>query len=121
MRLMIQLADGPDTEGSVRSLHDWLLMDRNVRQNATVGLTSSRPPVPGAQGTVIDVVSLVVQAGLSAGSLGIAIAAWRAARPQAPSVTVESPDGRRITISGASADEAREMLRPLLGEEEADE
>ncbi|MFC8533525.1 hypothetical protein ACFUJY_06145 [Streptomyces sp. NPDC057249] len=109
---------GESAEDEVRSLHDWLLLDRSFRRDAQVELASSSVPVPGQQGAVLDLVSVVLSNGISATSLGVSVASWRATRPQEPTITVERADGSKVTISGSSRDEAQRLLEQLLGEQQ---
>lgn len=117
LELWIRLAGGP-AEDEARSLHDWLLLDRNIRRAGRIALTASAPTVQGAQGAgVLDLVSLVLGSGFSAASLGVSIASWRATRPQRPVVTVERADGSKVTLTGTSPHEAQRLLEQLLGEQ----
>ncbi|MEU0953690.1 effector-associated constant component EACC1 [Streptomyces niveus] len=104
-------------EDEARSLHDWFQADRALRRSSRIEMLSSKKPVAGAQGTVLDLVSLVFSSGFSAASLGISVASWRATRPQQPTVTLERPDGRTVTISGTSASETQRMVEQLFGED----
>ncbi|MFI9100527.1 hypothetical protein ACIGXA_08360 [Streptomyces fildesensis] len=116
MQIALRLQGG-EPEESLRSLRDWLLADRTVRRDipqATLG--SSLAPEPGQQGSVIDVLSLIVNSGLSAGSLAVSVATWRATRPGVSTVTIERADGASVTISHAEPDEAQRLVRELLGE-----
>lgn len=109
---------GDSSEEEVRSLYDWLLLDRGIRRAARVEVGSSAVSMPGQQGAVLDLVSLVITGGLSAGSLGVSIATWRATRPQEPTITVERADGGRVVITGTSRDEAQRLLEHLLGDQQ---
>ncbi|WP_329549989.1 hypothetical protein OG548_45785 [Streptomyces sp. NBC_01356] len=114
---MFRVAGG-SAEEEARSLHDWLLLDRNVRRSGHIEMASSSPPAPGRQGAaILDLVSLVLGTGINAASLGISIATWRTTRPQQPTVTVERADGSKVTIAGASPHEAQRLLEQLLGEQ----
>ena len=104
-------------EENLRSLYDWLMDDRPLRRGVQMELGCSRPPDPGRQGPVFDLVSLILGSGFNAASLGVAIASWRASRPTAPSVLVERPDGTRVTISGASPQEEQRLLHELLDDQ----
>ncbi|WP_408993385.1 effector-associated constant component EACC1 [Streptomyces europaeiscabiei] len=115
MQVTLQVA-GDLAEEETRSLYDWLLLDRVVRREARVEMGSSSAPVPGQQGAVLDLVSLVLSTGISAASLGVSIASWRATRPQEPTVTVERFDGSKVTITGTSREEAQRLVEQLLGE-----
>lgn len=75
---------------------------------------SSPPAAPGHQGTVLDVLSLALSSGFSAASLALTVAQWRSTRPEPPSLVLERPDGTRIRISGASAEETAQAVRRLL-------
>jgi hypothetical protein len=117
MQVMFRFA-GDSAEEQARSLHDWLLLDRDIRRAGVLEMTSSSASVAGQQGaTILDLVSLVLGNGISAASLGVSVASWRATRPQQPTITVERADGSKVTISGTSSDEARRLLEQLLSEQ----
>ncbi|WP_434099572.1 effector-associated constant component EACC1 [Streptomyces sviceus] len=117
MRVMFRFA-GDAAEEQARSLHDWLLLDRDIRRAGVLEMASSSASVAGQQGTTIfDLVSLVLGNGISAASLGVSVASWRATRPKEPTITVERADGSKVTISGTSSDEARRLLEQLLSEQ----
>ncbi|MFD7840561.1 hypothetical protein [Streptomyces sp. NPDC059761] len=115
LRVMLRI-DGDEAEDDVRSLYEWLLLDRPLRREAQIGMASSTPPVAGHQGATLDLVSLVISSGLGAGSLGVAIATWRSTRPQEPTVTVELANGAKVTISGASQNEAQRLVDQFISE-----
>ncbi|QKW06150.1 hypothetical protein HUT18_06775 [Streptomyces sp. NA04227] len=113
MRLELRFPDGELAEEELRSLHMWLLADPAARRHAGPELGTSRAPVPGAQGDLLDVVSLVVGSGFNAATLALSLVAWRGTRPQQPTMTVERPDGMRITVAYSSAEEARRLIESL--------
>ncbi|MBO8203505.1 hypothetical protein JW613_35285 [Streptomyces smyrnaeus] len=115
MQVTIRVDDA-SREDEISSLHDWFRTDRALRRVAQIEMVSSTPPIHGAQGTLLDAISLVVGSSFSAASLGLAIATWRSTRPQQPTVTVERPDGIKVTISDASSDEAQRLVERLLSE-----
>ncbi|MGW1811710.1 effector-associated constant component EACC1 [Streptomyces sp. NPDC002078] len=117
MQVTLRIA-GDSTEDEIRSLYDWLLLDRVVRREARVEMGSSSAPVPGQQGAVLDLVSLVLSNGISAASLGVSIVSWRATRPQEPTITVERADGSKVTITGTSREEAQRLVEQLLCEQQ---
>ncbi|MFF3644462.1 hypothetical protein [Streptomyces sp. NPDC002564] len=114
MRLELSLPGTGVPEEELRSLHGWLLSEPAARRHARPELGASQPSPPGAQGDLIDLVSLLVGSGFSAASLALSLHAWRATRPQGPTITVERPDGQRITLSAATAEEARLLLASLV-------
>ncbi|MCX5063829.1 hypothetical protein OOK12_44040 [Streptomyces sp. NBC_00452] len=116
LQVALRVVDG-SVEDEARSLYDWLLLDHGVRRSARIELGASAQPVPGAQGAVVDLVSLILGSGFSAASLGVSVASWRSTRPQQPTVIVERADGSKVTISGASASEVQRLVELLIGEE----
>lgn len=116
MRVRLSVG-GATTEEELRSLHAWLLADSRARRYAEVQWDTAAQTPPGGMGELLDVVTLVIGSGFSATSLAVSIAQWRNTRGEStPSVTVERPDGMRVTISDAPADEAEQMLRIALGD-----
>ncbi|MFC9602340.1 hypothetical protein ACFTTN_02575 [Streptomyces niveus] len=113
MRLCVGLADEGTAERELLSLHTWLLAEPAARRHARPVLDTAGSPQAGAQGDMIDLVSLVVNSGFSAASFALSLAAWRATRPGQPVVTVERPDGARITIADSSPEETRRLLESL--------
>jgi hypothetical protein len=109
---------GEDQESHLRSLYQWLLSDRSVRRDINVTLGSSMPPSPGSQGTVVDIISLVLGSTFNAGSLAFSLAAWRESRSDRPVVTVERPDGVKISITQNSSTEVQRILSELLGHQD---
>lgn len=69
----------------------------------------------GDMGIVIDVLTLVVGAGLSASQLVIAIAQWRQSLPSAPAVSIaqKSPDGTTLTIETSDPQALAELISAL--------
>ncbi|MFB7091408.1 hypothetical protein [Streptomyces sp. NPDC056296] len=102
-----------DSERQLRSLYEWLLADAACRRHACPALGSGTAAVPGAQGGLIDVLSLVLGTGFNAASLAVAVAAWRRSRPGTPTLVVERPDGTRIVLTGAAGEEAGRLLAEL--------
>ena len=101
-------------ESELQSLHRWLLEDPEARRFAGVRLEPA-PPTPGTMGTGLDVLTLVLGSGFSAASLGVTIAQWRGALGHVPgrTVTLERPDGSRLTIEGATREDTESVLRFL--------
>ncbi|MFF7473940.1 hypothetical protein [Streptomyces sp. NPDC008092] len=117
MEITISVGSGVHGGRELRSLHDWLSADRSVRRTARLVLASSGPPVPGAQGEVLDVLTLTLDTGFQAAQFALAVAQWRAVRPDRPTVTVRRSDGTSVSVSDASAEEAALLLGRLLDDE----
>ncbi|QOV37747.1 hypothetical protein IM697_04820 [Streptomyces ferrugineus] len=100
-------------EAELRSLHSWLRSDRRTSRLAAPQLGAVDPPVPGAQGSVIDVLSLVLGSTFNAASLAVSLMSWRATRPQRPILTVRRPDGTTVEINTDSLAEAQALLERL--------
>ncbi|MEU9187102.1 hypothetical protein AB0D14_21680 [Streptomyces sp. NPDC048484] len=116
VRLQLGFRDVRGPEAELRSLYMWLMADPAARRHAKPTLGASHPSTPGAQGDVLDLVSLVVSGGFSAASLAMSLVAWRATRPLHPSVTVDRPEGLTVTISGSSPEEARRLVELLVAD-----
>lgn len=110
--------EGNCVEEDIRSLYDWLLLDRAVPREVRIEMGSSSLAVPGHQGAALDLISVVVNSGISTASLGVSIASWRTTRPQEPTITVERADGSKIVIAGTSRDEAQRLIEQLLGDQQ---
>ncbi|MFD4830099.1 hypothetical protein ACFWPV_09630 [Streptomyces uncialis] len=114
----VDLEEAASAEQEVRSLYEWLLADAACRRHARPALGSGAVAVPGAQGQLIDVLSLALGTGFNAASLTVAIAAWRRSRPGTPTLIVEHADGTRTILTGA-ADEDSGRLTAGLEQERA--
>ncbi|MFJ9105634.1 hypothetical protein ACIRJM_45125 [Streptomyces sp. NPDC102405] len=113
VQAMIRVAtEKPLLETEAYSLYDWLRQESKIRKTAKLSMGSFEAPVPGAQGPLLDLVSLVVGSGFSAASLVVSIATWRDTRPQSPTVTVER-DGITVTVGG-SLEETQRLMEKLL-------
>ncbi|MCG3039681.1 hypothetical protein L7D48_03695 [Streptomyces sp. S1A] len=93
----------------------WLEVDSAVRRHAQVVRGSARPAIPGQQGDLLDLITLLVSSGFSAASLAVSIASWRASRPSPPEAIIMRVAGEQTEIPGdASREEAEAMIRRLL-------
>ncbi|MGW1375198.1 effector-associated constant component EACC1 [Streptomyces sp. NPDC002446] len=120
MRVEI-IVDGDGAEltpatGSLASLYRWLIQDPDVAQQAEVSLGTG-PARPGAMGGAFEVINAVVTHGIALGSLAVACATWRAARPSAPAVRIER-DGVTVTVEDGSPETVRRIV-DALGEPQA--
>ncbi|WP_353962690.1 hypothetical protein [Streptomyces sp. NBC_00249] len=71
----------------LRSLHNWLQADTDVRRSSSLTL-QEHPPEPGQMGGLLDVIQLVSDNGWSAASFVVALAAWKRTRPQDPRIEI---------------------------------
>ncbi|MGI5352006.1 effector-associated constant component EACC1 [Streptomyces sp. CA-250714] len=100
---------GDDTTVTA-DLYQWLRDDPGIRRHAELELVST--PGDGTAMGALEVISLVLDQGFAAANLGFAYAAWRAARPTAPPLTV-TVEGRQLTVSGGSEEEVARLVRAL--------
>nr|WP_223184150.1 hypothetical protein [Streptomyces sp. CBMA152] len=115
-KIEIRVRGAADPETELRSLLKWLHADDEVRRDVHGTLAGSAPADPEHMGALLDVISLVVSGGLSAGQLVLAVDQWRTARRASPRVVVRR-DGVEIEIDGADpATIAR--ITALLADEE---
>ncbi|MFD4522763.1 hypothetical protein ACFWP7_02250 [Streptomyces sp. NPDC058470] len=113
VQVSVEGANDRENEAELRSLHGWLKSDRQTMRLAAPQLEAVGPPVPGAQGSVIDVLSLVLGSAFNAASLALSLISWRATRPQQSILTVRRPDGTAVEINTGSLEEARALLERL--------
>ncbi|MFJ9668482.1 hypothetical protein ACIRPP_28355 [Streptomyces sp. NPDC101219] len=118
VRLRLSTGEVAAAEEELRSLHTWLSADPHARRHADLRWDTAGRMPDGGMGGLLDVLSLVIGSGFSAASLAVSVTQWRATRGgNAPAVSVEGPDGARVTISDVSADEAERLLRIVLSEQ----
>jgi hypothetical protein len=75
-----------DSTADAESLHRWLRQEQAIRVDGELARATSDDPE--TMGTLLDVLTLIIGSGLSAGQLALAVASWRAAHPPAPKVTI---------------------------------
>ncbi|MEU8229320.1 hypothetical protein AB0C29_09330 [Actinoplanes sp. NPDC048791] len=75
-----------DSTADAESLHRWLRREQAVRVDG--GLALGGGDDPELMGTLLDVLTLIIGSGLSAGQLALAVASWRDSRRPAPKVTI---------------------------------
>jgi len=102
-----------DDPGELSSLRDWLGGEHPVR--AYGDLRWGTPEAPGHQGVLVDVLTLVVGAGLSTAQLILAVAEWRRSRPRQPVVTItrELRDGTVVRVDTYDPQALAEAVRRL--------
>ena len=95
MIINVRIADPGDTAAH-RSLLNWLLDNRYIKENARL---SVKPTETDAMGTTIDVIQLVLNSGFDLANLALAFAEWRrtSATPTAP--VVVQVDGMTTDLS----------------------
>jgi hypothetical protein len=82
----VQLRVECEPAAEIESLYRWLRRERAVRVDGE--LTRAPGDDPEAMGTLLDVLTLIIGSGLSAGQLALAVASWRDTRRPAPDVTI---------------------------------
>ena len=108
----VQLAlTNPDAE-ELRGLHEWLLLEPELRGRIKVGSLLPKPREMGALGD-----ALVVAAG-SGGALSVLFASLKAwfAQPKRSDVCIElhTADGRRIIVTAACVSRPDKLIREVL-------
>ena len=90
-----------DSTAEAESLHRWLRREQAVRVDG--GLALGGGDDPELMGTLLDVLTLIIGSGLSAGQLALAVASWRETRRPAPTVTIThtAADGAVTRIEAA--------------------
>ncbi|MFJ9847897.1 hypothetical protein [Streptomyces sp. NPDC101150] len=100
-----------DADLAILDLYRWLRQDPDVRDHAELNLG---PPRAG-DGTMgaVEVIDLVLGQGFAAVNLALACAAWRAARPAAPAITLTA-NGTSITVRGNCDDATLQRIVAAL-------
>lgn len=109
MNLLISI-DG-DGQGTLGSLHRWLVADPELRRSSAFELVASHPQ-PGEMGPVFDVINAVISDGTGLGSLIVAYLAWRDSRPHAPAIRIER-DNVVVSLSEGSPEAIDKALTAL--------
>lgn len=102
-----------DSTDDTESLFRWLRDEPSVRVDGRLARAASDDPED--QGTLIDMLTLILGSGLSAGQLALAISAWRASKASRPVVTVvhTAPDGSTTRIESTDPEAFETALREL--------
>lgn len=104
---------------ALSDLHTWLRLDADVRRHATMELVPYGKP-SGTMGTV-EVIDMFLSQGFSALNLAMSYAAWRAARPAAPPITITvTATGLPLTVDDASQETIRRIVEALRAASESD-
>jgi hypothetical protein len=75
-----------DSTADAESLHRWLRREQAVRVNGELARVTGGESE--AMGTLLDVLTLLIGSGLSAGQLALAVTSWREAHRPRPRVTI---------------------------------
>ncbi|MFE0175752.1 hypothetical protein ACFWZ2_25875 [Streptomyces sp. NPDC059002] len=102
-------ADGE--ERTTLDLYAWLRHTADVREHADISLRPAQQDDAETMGAA-DVIDMVLNHGFAALNLALAYAAWRTARPAAPSVTLTTGRGS-VTVHGASDEDIRRIVTAL--------
>lgn len=102
-----------DSTDDTESLFRWLQTDPGVRAEGRLARAASDDPED--QGALIDVLTLILGGGLSAGQLALAIQQWLQSKPKRPVVTVThtAPDGSVTRIESTDPATFETALRRL--------
>ncbi|MFI8100838.1 hypothetical protein [Streptomyces sp. NPDC086023] len=99
------------SEDELRSLHQWLLDNPEIRRQAGIEL-GGEPGPAGSMGGPLEYVQLVMDSGFGLANLALAVVTWRSTRPRPPAVTFER-DGVTVTLTGEDPEAAARLLEAL--------
>ena len=90
-----------DSTADAESLHRWLRREQAVRVDGELARVTGDDPE--AMGTLLDVLTLIIGSGLSAGQLALAVSSWREAHRPPPRlvITHTAADGAVTRIEAA--------------------
>ncbi|MGW0814286.1 effector-associated constant component EACC1 [Streptomyces viridiviolaceus] len=110
MEIDIAVGEGPS---DVSSLRRWLMAEPGLMGHAVISVRTGTEQ-PGAMGSGLDVVNVVLSNSIALGSLLVAVATWRRSRPRAPHITLER-EGVVVTLHGDSPEAVERVLREWSG------
>ncbi|WP_273940112.1 effector-associated constant component EACC1 [Kutzneria chonburiensis] len=109
MQARIQV-DQPD---ELRSLHQWLQQEDELRGQVTL---ENAPPVPGEMGTLADALVVAVGSGGAITVLANSITVWLRQRKSAVTVKL-TENGRTVEVTVDRAADAEAIIRSALGDQ----
>lgn len=101
---------GEELEEELRSLLRWLREDESLKRQVNGSLTGTAPRVKEHMGTLFDLLQLVIETGLSSGSLAVSLLQWRGSRRRRPPLTLRRGPVE-VEISDATAADAETIAR----------
>ncbi len=114
MQVRVRVADGSVDES--RSLRNWLRDEPEVRRYGRPETPPDEGNTGGQMGTALDVLTLVLGAGLSATQLVASIIMWRASHGRPIRVIIERDD-REIPVDSDDPAAAGEIAEKLTAPE----
>jgi hypothetical protein len=114
VQVRVRVADGSVDES--RSLANWLRDEPEVRRYGRPETPPDRDTTDGQMGTALDVLTLVLGAGLSATQLVASIIMWRASHGRPIRVIIERDD-REIPVDSDDPAEAGTIAEKITTQE----
>ncbi|MFE1925903.1 hypothetical protein ACIRPJ_33330 [Streptomyces asoensis] len=119
MRIRIETT-ADEGQGALSDLYKWLRLDADVRRQATMEMVPCGKP--GVTMGTVEVIDMFLSQGFSALNLAMSYAAWRAARPAAPPITITvTATGQPLTVDDASQETIRRIVEALQAASAADQ
>ncbi len=103
--------DGDEAEALLRSLQEWLASDDRLRGRVD-WLRGS--PQPGHMGAMLDTLTVVLGTG-GVAALITPLCTWLTSRRPDVSLTVELPNGRKVSVDVKRAHDERAVIREIQG------
>lgn len=118
MELFFRL-DGTDDDAELRSLLRWIRDEDELRGVARADLVAA-PPTPGEMGGSLEAIKLVIDSSAQLTTVAVAVGGWWKNRRGAKAAPMSNPvdlvierDGSRISVSGATLEEATGALEEI--------
>ncbi|MFC6880296.1 MULTISPECIES: effector-associated constant component EACC1 [Actinomadura] len=118
MSVLIYMS-GSGAEEELRSLHDWLLNEPDVRRYSRLSLRTAEVK-PGEMGGALEAVQVMFEDSATLMNLLLAFAAWRGTRGRRrneATIAVFERDGIKVTIENASPEAIEAAAKALRAEE----
>nr|WP_237550760.1 hypothetical protein [Streptomyces sp. SID8354] len=104
-------SEGVEAEARLQSLQEWLTSDDRLRGRVE---WLRRPPQRGHMGAALDTLTVVLGTG-GVAALITPLCTWLTSRRPDVSLTVELPNGRKVSVDVKRAHDERAVIREIAG------
>lgn len=113
MSLLVQVrtSQADAAEEELRSFHQWLNGDPDIRRQATISMESAAP-AKGEMGASFEVIKLVLESGFQVATFALSYVTWRGTRRNRPAIIIER-NGVSVSIDSDDPEVIARAIREL--------